>query len=140
MWRQRRPKVILDVEAGQTGLSTRKLVLESFGYNVLAAASGREALPLLSEHRIHGVLLDSSANDVPLQKLTSQIKAAHAVPIVLVADSAFVPRELRATVDAALEKLGDPQQVVEKLDHLLGIADAPKATGKALDKPESHRA
>src|SRR6516165_6663364 len=38
MWAKRRPKVILDIEAGQTGLSTRKLILESFGYNVLAAA------------------------------------------------------------------------------------------------------
>ena len=135
MWRQRRPKVILDIEAGQTGLSTRKLVLESFGYNVLAAASGREALPLLADHRIDAVLLDWSANDIPLQELVSRIKAARRVPIVLVADTSFIPRELSGYVEEALEKLGDPQEAVQKLDKVLGIVDAPNAMGKALDKP-----
>lgn len=137
MWRKRRPKVILDIEAGQTGLSTRKLVLESFGYNVLAAASGHEALLLVKKHEIHGVLLDESANDIPLQQLTSEIKAAMAVPIVLVGDSSYVPDELRRTVDCAVEKLGDPQEAVNVLDQVLGIDDVPPATGEALDVPFS---
>lgn len=135
MWRQRRPKVILDIEAGQTGLSTRKLVLESFGYNVLAAASGREALPLLERHRIDAVLLDASAKDVALEELTSQIKRAQSVPILLAADAAYIPPELRGTVDAVIEKLGDPQRVVKKLDKLLGVSDDPATRGVALDRP-----
>ena len=134
MWRKRRPKVILDIEAGQTGLSTRKLVLESFGYNVLAAASGRESLLLFKNHEIHGVLLDESANDVPLQKLTAEIKALRTIPIVLVSNSSFIPDDLRHTVDRAIDKLDDPQEAVNALDQLLGI-DVPPATGKALDAP-----
>jgi CheY-like chemotaxis protein len=137
MWQQRRPKVILDIEAGQTGLSTRKLVLESFGYNVLAAASGREVLPLLEEHRIDAVLLDASASDIPLHDLASVIKRSHNVPIVLVGEHAFVPDDLRDSIDDAIEKLSDPQKSVEKLDHLLGIKDVPRPNGKALDKPRS---
>jgi CheY-like chemotaxis protein len=134
LWRKRRPKVILDIEAGQTGLSTRKLVLESFGYNVLAAASGREGLLLFKNYEIHGVLLDESANDVPLQKLTAEIKALRAIPIVLVSNSSFIPDDLRHTVDRAIDKLDDPQEAVNALDQLLGI-DVPPATGKALDAP-----
>ena len=134
MWRKRRPKVILDIEAGQTGLSTRKLVLESFGYNVLAAASGREGLLLFKNYEIHGVLLDESANDVPLQKLTAEIKALRTIPIVLVSNSSFIPDDLRHTVDRAIDKLDDPQEAVNALDQLLGI-DVPPATGKALDVP-----
>ena len=134
MWQKRRPKVILDIEAGQTGLSTRKLILESFGYNVLAAASGREGLLLFKNHEIHGVLLDESANDIPLQKLTAEIKALAAIPVVLVGDSTYIPDELRRTVDRAIEKLRDPQESVNALDQLLGI-DVPPATGKALDVP-----
>ena len=134
MWRKRRPKVILDIEAGQTGLSTRKLVLESFGYNVLAAASGREGLLLFKNYEIHGVLLDESANDVPLQKLTAEIKALRTIPIVLVSNSSFIPDDLRHTVDRAIDKLDDPQEAVNALDQLLGI-DVPPATGKALDAP-----
>lgn len=134
MWQQRRPKVILDIEAGQTGLSTRKLVLESFGYNVLAAASGREAQPLLKQHPLHAVLLDSSTNDIPLPELASQIKASYHLPIVLLGDHAFIPENLRGYVDRAIEKLRDPKETVEILDNLLGITDVPKPTGKALDK------
>jgi len=126
--------VILDIEAGQTGLSTRKLVLESFGYNVLAAASGREGLLLFKNYEIHGVLLDESANDVPLQKLTAEIKALRTIPIVLVSNSSFIPDDLRHTVDRAIDKLDDPQEAVNALDQLLGI-DVPPATGKALDAP-----
>jgi CheY-like chemotaxis protein len=138
MWAKRRPKVILDIEAGQTGLSTRKLILESFGYNVLAAASGHEALLLLKKHEIHGVLLDESANDVPLQELTSELKESLAVPIVLVGNSSYIPDNLRGVVDRAIEKLQDPQQAVNALDQALGIKDVPPATGKALDKPSKN--
>jgi CheY-like chemotaxis protein len=134
LWRKRRPKVILDIEAGQTGLSTRKLILESFGYNVLAAASGGEALLLFKNHEIHGVLLDESANDIPLQKLTAEIKALAAIPVVLVGNSTYIPDDLRSTVDRAIEKLQDPQESVNALDQLLGI-DVPPATGEALDVP-----
>jgi len=135
MWQQRRPKVILDIEAGQTGLSTRKLVLESFGYNVLAAATGRAAQSLMKQHPFDAVLLDSSTNDIPLADLTSQIKRSHAVPIVLLGDHAFVPEDLRAYVDTAIEKLRDPKETLEILDTLLGIRDVPHLTGKALDDP-----
>jgi CheY-like chemotaxis protein len=128
--------VILDIEAGETGLSTRKLVLESFGYNVLAAASGHEALLLLKKHEIHGALLDESANDVPLRKLTSEIKALGAIPVVLVGDSSYIPDELRRTVDRAIEKLHDPQDAVNALDQVLGISGVPPATGAALDVPD----
>jgi CheY-like chemotaxis protein len=134
LWQRRRPKVILDIEAGQTGLSTRKLILESFGYNVLAASSGREALLLLKAHPIDGVLLDESANDIPLQKLTAEVKAVGAIPVVLVGNSTYIPDELRPTVDRAIEKLQDPQESVNALDQLLGI-DVPPATGEALDVP-----
>lgn len=134
MWQKRRPKVILDIEAGQTGLSTRKLVLESFGYNVLAAASGHEALQMLKRQEIHAVLLDESANDIPLQKLTAEIKASRAIPIVLVGNSQFVPQSLRSTVDHAVEKLQDPQEVVNSLDRVLGITGVPPATGEAIDE------
>jgi len=135
MWERRRPKVILDVEAGQTGLSTRKLVLESFGYNVLAAASGREGLQLLRTYPIDAVLLDESANDVPLREFTSEVKASRAIPIVLVGNSSYVPGELRRTVDRAIEKLQDPQEAVNALDWVLGIDNVPRATGEALDEP-----
>jgi CheY-like chemotaxis protein len=134
LWRKRRPKVIFDIEAGQTGLSTRKLILESFGYNVLAAASGREALLLFKNHEIHGVLLDESANDIPLQKLTAEIKALAAIPVVLVGNSTYILDDLQRTVDRAIEKLQDPQESVNALDQLLGI-DVPPATGEALDVP-----
>jgi CheY-like chemotaxis protein len=121
MWQQRRAKVILDVEAGQTGLSTRKLVLESFGYNVLAAASGRDALALLEKHEIHGAVVDTSANDVPLPDLTSRIKHSRHVPVVLAADSSFIAEDLHETVDASIEKLSDPKTFVEAMDKLLGF-------------------
>jgi CheY-like chemotaxis protein len=127
--------VILDIEAGQTGLSTRKLVLESFGCNVLAAASGHEALLLLEKHEIHGALLDESAKDIPLQKLTSEIKASQAIPTVLVGNGCYVPDDLQCTVDRAIDKLEDPKEAVNALDQVLEIDDVPPATGEALDDP-----
>lgn len=140
MWKERRPKIILDIEAGQTGLSTRKLVLETFGYNVLAAATGKESLSLLAKHPIDAVLLDASTNDIPLAKLTAQIKSSRQqVPILLLADSPFIPSELRSTVDGAIQKLRDPKDTVSTLDELLGVTGVPKPSGKALEKPKKKK-
>jgi DNA-binding response OmpR family regulator len=136
MWQQRRHKVILDIEAGQTGLSTRKLVLESFGYNVLAAATGGAAQSLMKQHPFDAVLLDSTTNDIPLKDLTAQIKACNHVPILLVGDHPYVPDDLREYVDDAMERLRDPKETLEVLDKLLGITDVPHPRGKALDDPK----
>lgn len=78
--------------------------------------------------------MDESADDIPLGRFTSEVKASQAIPIVLVGNSSYLPDELRSTVDLAVEKLRDPQEVVNALDQVLGI-NVPRASGEALDDP-----
>lgn len=53
------------MEAGETSLSTRKLVIESAGYNCLSAISAEQALQLARSYPVHAVILDSDIDDVP---------------------------------------------------------------------------
>ena len=64
--------VFLIVEAGQTGLSTRKMILETAGYNVLSAVTARDALAISSQHPADAVLFDIDATTCPPPSLSQR--------------------------------------------------------------------
>jgi len=68
-------EVILCVDDEENQLAVRKLVLESKGYDVLTAASGRQALGLLAQHQVDLVLSDHLMPGLTGAELARQIKA-----------------------------------------------------------------
>src|SRR5258708_757387 len=68
-------ELILCVDDEENQLAVRKLVLESKGYDVLTAASGRQALGLLAQHQVDLVLSDHLMPGLTGADLARQIKA-----------------------------------------------------------------
>ena len=53
-----KPVAILCIDDEPKGLAVRKVLLESQGYEVFTATSGRDGLALFAHHRIPAVVLD----------------------------------------------------------------------------------
>lgn len=123
-------KGILCVDDEGVGLSIRKMLLESRGYEVFTAESGPDALVLLSSETIDIVILDylmpGMNGDVVAQKIKD---LRDDLPIIMLSAYIDLPDEALAAVDRSLTK-GEPTIVLlEAIQDLLGIRQGfrPKA-------------
>jgi DNA-binding response OmpR family regulator len=113
--------VFLIVEAGQTGLSTRKMILEAAGYNVLSAVTCGDALAMSKQHPTDAVLFDIDVRDMPARELLSRLKQERPDrPIFLLASRPWAPDELKGLVDGVFDKMEDPHHMVSSLDWHFG--------------------
>ncbi len=87
-------------------LPVRKAVLESRGFAVFTASSGREGLAILRRHEIDGVVLDYRMPEMDGGEVAGAIRRSWPdLPIVLL--SGFpqeIPPEVRALVNAVVSK------------------------------------
>ncbi|HWR36716.1 MAG TPA: response regulator [Clostridia bacterium] len=111
----KRSKIVLCVDADAVLGNVRKLVIESFGYRVMAARTASEAAPLLLSHSISAVVIDR-----PDTNLDSAIRILHEtsarVPIVLISGMPYVAPELANAIAGVVEKGDSPQQLRVVLD------------------------
>ncbi|HYH00707.1 MAG TPA: hypothetical protein VD837_16360 [Terriglobales bacterium] len=108
--------VFMTVEAGETALSTRKLVIESAGYNCLSAVSGHQALRLAEIYPVHAVVLDADVTDIPpVEFIDSISRLCPNIPIYYLSHDGWTPPELSKRVKATLRKMGDPRELVQEL-------------------------
>ncbi len=110
-------RVFLIVEAGQTGLPTRKMILATAGFNVLSAVTARDALRMSNEHPTDAILFDIDVHDMPAPAVLAQLKQQHPErPIFLLASRPWPPDELRGLVDGVFDKMDDPRDMVSFLE------------------------
>jgi len=115
----RKLRVFLIIEAGEVALSSRKLLAESAGYNVLSAVSGAQAFQLIEDHSVDLVILDTAVRDMPLAKLVEQLhRKMPDVPIYLMNAQPWVPDAVKGKVDGVFEKMRDPQIMITELERL----------------------
>jgi len=113
----RKLRVFLIVEAGETALSTRKLVVESVGFNCLSAVATRQAYQLLDHHSADLVIFDTSVTDVPLREALTELKRRlNGVPCYLLSSRAWAPDDVKDLVDGVFEKMRDPLEMTRELE------------------------
>lgn len=113
----KKQRVFLIVEAGQTCLSTRKMILETAGFNVLSATTARQALEMSMQHPTDAVLFDVDVHDLPLREAITRLKQERPDrPVFLLASRPWPPEELKGLVDGVFEKMDDPQNMVNALE------------------------
>jgi response regulator RpfG family c-di-GMP phosphodiesterase len=108
--------VFLMIEAGQTGLSTRKMILEAAGYNVLSAVTARDALAISQQHRTDAVLFDIDVHDMPAPDFVAELKRERPDRPIFLLGSPWPPDELKSLVDGVFEKMDDPRNMVRSLE------------------------
>ena len=115
-------ELILCVDDEENQLAVRKLVLESKGYEVLTAASGRQALGLLAEHPVDLVLSDHLMPGLTGAELARQIKAQKPeLPVILISAVNEIPADA-AYADLFMSKLDGPMAMCENIAAMLAQA------------------
>ena len=120
MSRTSNAKVILCVDDEATGLSVRKMILESQGYRVFIAENGPDALVLFSSERIDLVVLDYSMPGMHGGIVAERMKDLKpAVPILMLSAYVDLPSETLALVDKSITKGEPPPILLEAIVRLL---------------------
>ena len=113
-------KVILCVDDETTGLSVRKMLLESQGYRVLTAENGPDALVLFSSEDPELVILDYSMPGMNGDIVAERMKELRSdLPIIMVSAYVDLPSETLALVDKSITKGEPPPVLLEAISQLL---------------------
>jgi CheY-like chemotaxis protein len=119
---------ILCVDDEDIPRTVRKLILQKQGYNVIAAASGTEALAVLEAGGVSLVLSDQMMPGMTGTELTKSIKAnCPSMPVILISGMNEIPSDA-IYADRFVSKIGGP----ELLFHT--IAEVLEAYRKASEK------
>jgi CheY-like chemotaxis protein len=117
---------ILCVDDHWNGLISRKMLLESNGYNVLEATGGEEGLRLLLSHPVDAVVLDYQMPGMNGDVVAAKMKRAKShIPIMLLSSFGPLPKSKLEAVDIFLPKSEPPKIFLSKLQHLLNRRPKP---------------
>src|SRR5579885_874441 len=99
---------ILCIDDDVTGLRMRKMMLESRGFQVLAAASGQEGLDMLANSRVDAVVLDYSMPQMDGAEAARLMRQRNPnLPIVMLSGyTANIPDDALELVNAFVTKGG----------------------------------
>ena len=111
---------ILCIDDEPKGLAVRKMLLESQGYEVLTATSGREGLALFGRHRIPAVVLDYAMPEMNGAQVSAALKRLDpAVKILLFSAYVNLPEEELRWVDGYAIKGDHPKAFFTAVQQLL---------------------
>jgi CheY-like chemotaxis protein len=111
-------KVILCVDDDEAILQYEKTLLELSGYAVLTAASGKQALQLVTISELDVVILDYGMPRMSGYEIAREIRLARPrLPIILLSGS-DVPTDVLALVDAFILKIEASRKLVPAIADL----------------------
>lgn len=115
-------KTILCIDDQPEGLSIRKIFLETFGYEVLSAASGREGLRLLEDHSVHVLVLDYRMREMDGEAVAIAVRSRWPeLPIIMLSGFvAEVPSHLHSLINAFVSKGAPPSELLQALADVVG--------------------
>lgn len=98
-------KMLLCIDDNEDVLECEKAFLESFGYTVLTAPSGRKALELASIHSVEVVIVDYFMPEMDGQELAIRMKRLRPqASIIMLSGAVDVPDQALKLVDAFIAK------------------------------------
>src|SRR3984893_17317721 len=104
----RRHKTLLCVDDNQSSLKICKMVLEDFGYKVLASSSAREGLEVFASNAIDAVILDYQMPEMNGELIAAEMKRTNPrIPILMLSGWVSLPESALQLVDEFVAK-GDP--------------------------------
>ena len=111
---------LLCIDDDPTGLALRKTFLESAGYDVRTAGSGRDGVQLVASHPFDAVILDYNMPETDGGRVASAIKRIrHRLPIVMLSGAMAVPEKLLQSIDAFVGKGQPPALLLSTIQQLL---------------------
>jgi CheY-like chemotaxis protein len=115
-----KPAAILCIDDEPKGLEVRKMLLESQGYEVHTATSGREGLAIFAHHRVPAVVLDYGMPEMNGAEVAAALKRLDpAVKILLFSAYMNLPKDELRWVDAYAIKGDHPKTFFAAVKQLL---------------------
>ena len=112
--------MILCIDDEATGLLVRKILLQSQGYEVLTAESGREGLELFRANPVEAVVLDYAMPEMNGDQVAIALKRLNPnVKILLFSAYVKFPEEVMQWVDGFAVKGDHPAALFNALQQLL---------------------
>ncbi len=112
--------VLLCIDDEPGGLEVRKMVLESAGYSVLTAGSGKAGLEIFTSQGVDLVILDYAMPEMSGYEVAVELKrTSPGTPILMLSAYFPVPQEVLRVVDAYATKGESPLQLFEQVGVLL---------------------
>jgi len=112
--------VLLCIDDELDGLEVRKMVLESAGYSVFTAGSGKAGLEIFTSQRIDLVILDYAMPEMSGYEVAVEMRRINPeIPILMLSAYFPVPQEVLRVVDAYATKGESPLQLFEEVGVLL---------------------
>ena len=112
---------ILCIDDEEAGLTVRKLLLESAGYRVLTAQSGREGIQVFKSQPVDAAIIDywmSGMNGVAVARELKRLSPR--TPIMILSAYASLPDETLGAADIWIRKgEEDPQVLLAEVSRLL---------------------
>ena len=111
---------ILCVDDDLTGLVIRALVLERYGYEVLTATDGEQALKMFRDHQVDAVLMDyymPMVDGAYVARAMRHMKPE--VPIVMISAANVLPSEALKDSDGFVFKGTPPTEVTDLLNKVI---------------------
>jgi CheY-like chemotaxis protein len=119
---------ILCMDDETTGLSVRKMILESQGYRVLTAENGPDGLAIFSAEPIALVILDYKLPGLNGDVVAERMKQLEpSIPILMLSGYVDLPKETLALVDRYLTKGEGPLIMLKAVAELLTRTQMAKA-------------
>ena len=122
------PAIILCVDDEEPGLKVRRILLESAGYKVLTASSGREGIELFKTAIVDAAILDywmSGLNGVATARELKRMNPS--VPIMILSAYGTILDEMLGVADVWVRKgEEDPEYLLEVLAKLIRGSSAVK--------------
>jgi CheY-like chemotaxis protein len=110
---------ILCVDDEETPRILRKLILQKQGYQVITAASGMEALEILSGVSVNLVLSDLMMPGMSGTELTKSVKSIRpTMPVILISGVNEIPPDA-SYADRFISKVGGPELLFETVIEVL---------------------
>jgi|ERR1035441_5859452 CheY-like chemotaxis protein len=124
--------VVLCIDDNEEVLECEKSFLETFGYTVLAAASGGRGLELASMHPVDVVIVDylmpvMNGQEVALEMRRLQPQTS----IIMLSASVDVPHQVLMLVDAFVAKKHMASQLLPTIAQLRGCDSVPPSAHEA---------
>jgi DNA-binding NtrC family response regulator len=111
--------VILCVDDENAPRTLRRLVLMTKGYEVVAAASGREALQMLATRHFDLVLTDHVMPSMTGTDLTRHIKSTMPrMPVIIISGVNEIPGDV-SYADLFISKIAGPQALFDSIAQVL---------------------
>jgi CheY-like chemotaxis protein len=117
-----RQTVILCIDDNRTGLSIRKLLLESKGFVVRTASDGPSGLQVASREAIDAVILDYGMPEMDGEEVAKRLRAVRPeMPILLLSGfRGLIPESLLAIVDGFVEKGQSAELLLSEVERIAG--------------------